>query len=426
MTEKVDQSIVSGSVLVVGGGITGMSVALEAAEAGLEAHIVEEGPSLGGRVAQLTKYFPKLCPPLCGLEINFRRLRANPHVHVHTQTRVTKVQGAPGRFTVTLEHAPRLVNARCTACGECVHVCPVDRASDFDFGMRTTKAIYLPHALAYPPRFVVDAQACKGTACDKCVKACKYGAIDLAMQATTSTVKVGAVVVATGWKPYDALRLTNLGFGTVKDVITNMMMERMANPAGPTAGKIQRLSDGKAPETVAFVQCAGSRDENHLPYCSGICCMASLKQTTYVRDRLPDAKVRIFYIDVRTPGRLEDFYTKVRADDRVSLQRGKVARITESKTGRPLLDVEDTLAGGIHQVEADLVVLATGMEPNLQQRTLPFEVRMDDNGFGITDLERTGFIVAGCAKRPFGVSDSVQDATGAALRAIQCNAGSDK
>lgn len=422
MTEHLDQTIAKGSVLVIGGGITGMSVAIEAAEAGLDAHIIEATPSLGGRVSQLTKYFPKLCPPVCGLEINYRRLRVNPHVHIHTLSRVTKIEGSPGNFRVTVEHLPRFVNERCTACRECVDVCPVDRDNPHDFLLSTTKAIYLPHAMAYPQRFVIDPDTCEGSSCAKCVDACKYGAIDLDQKASTETLHVGSVVVATGWRPYDATNLTNLGFGKYPDVITNMMMERYANPQGPTKGKIVCPSDGREPETIVFVQCAGSRDENHLPYCSGICCMASLKQATYVRAALPKANVRIFYIDIRTPGRLEDFYVKVQQDEKLSLERGKVAHVDEVD-GQLRLHVEDTMAGCIREVEADLVVLATGMEPTIRKEPLPFDLLLDDDKFGITDLDATGIIVAGCAKRPFGVSDSVQDATGAALRAIQSNAG---
>lgn len=398
-----------------------MSVAIEAAEAGLEAHIIESSPTLGGRVSQLTKYFPKLCPPICGLEINYRRLRVQERVHVHTLSRVTKLQGSPGDFQVTVEHRPRFVNDRCTACNACVDPCPVRRNNDHDFGMSSTKAIYLPHAMAYPQRFVIDEQACQGVSCSKCVEACSFGAIDLSQKTTTETLRVGAVVVATGWQPYDATRLTNLSFGKHDDIITNMMMERYANPQGPTKGKIVCPSDGREPETVVFVQCAGSRDENHLPYCSGICCMASLKQATYVRAALPNAKIRIFAIDIRTPGRLEDFYTKVREDPNVSIERGKVARIDEID-GQLRLQVEDTLGDKIQDVYADLVVLATGMEPSIRRDPLPFDIRQDEDHFGITDVA-TGLIVAGCAKRPFGVSDSVQDATGAALRAIQCQAG---
>lgn len=415
------ESIVRGTVLVVGGGISGITVAIEAAEAGLDAHIIESAPSLGGRIAQLDKYFPKLCPPVCGLEINLRRIRSNPRVHVHTLSRLVSLQGTPGSYQAVVEHAPRLVNDSCTSCGACVGACPVERVSDFDFGLGRTKAAYLPHPMSYPPRYVIDPEVCEGQACGKCLPACPVGAIDLAMKPSSSTLQVGAVVVATGWKPYDATRLSNLGFGIHKNVVTNMMFERLASPSGPTGGKLTRPSDGKEPKSIAFVQCAGSRDENHLPYCSGVCCMATLKQTTYVRDRLPDARAHVFYIDIRSPGRLEDFYQKVQGQKGVSLERGKVARVAAADSDGLLLTVEDTMSGMVREVEVDMVVLATGLVPS-QADELPFSSQRDEVGFGVNDTRGTGIIFAGCAKRPMDVSSSVQDATGAALRAIQTNA----
>ncbi len=422
MNLSARESTVRGTVLVVGGGISGMTVAIEAAESGLDAHLVESSPSLGGRVAQLDKYFPKLCPPICGLEINLRRIRVNPRIHVHTLSRLVALSGSPGHFRAVVEHAPRFINDQCTACGACVEACPVERDNTFDFGMSRTKAVSLPHPMAYPPRYAIDEQVCKLGDCAKCVAACPVGAVDLSMKPRTTEFDVGAVVVATGWKPYDATRLSNLGFGTVKDVITNMMFERMCSTTGPTGGKIQRPSDGKEPRSVVFVQCAGSRDENHLPYCSGVCCMATLKQTTYVRDRLPDAKVRVFYIDVRSPGRLEDFYRKAQAQEGVTFERGKVARVTDNGKGSVRVTAEDTLEGLVREVDADLVVLATGLVPSTGPGDLPFNALHDESGFGVNDLQGTGIVFAGCAKRPLDVSSSVQDATGAALRAIQSNA----
>ncbi len=183
--------------------------------------------------------------------------------------------------------------------------------------------------MAYPQRYVVDPQHAGDDRMKKCVEACDYDAIELDMQPRTITAKVGAIVWATGWKPYDATKLDNLGFGELPNVITNVMMERYASENGPTEGKIVRPSDGGEITKIGFVQCAGSRDENHLPYCSSICCLASMKQATYVRERYPDAEVHMFYIDVRAPGRMEDFYTKVKDDEKFFFHRGKVAKITE-------------------------------------------------------------------------------------------------
>ena len=299
----------SGSVLVVGGGISGLTTALETAEVGYEVFLVEKNPYLGGRVAQLNQYFPKLCPPTCGLEINFRRIKDNPRIKVFTLAEVQNVEGVPGNYDVQIKLTPRYVNENCVVCDECVKVCPVERKNDFNFGLDSTKAIFRPFEMSFPMRYVIDGATCKGPECAKCVDACKYSAIDLKMESKTINLKVGAIVWATGWVPYDANKIDNLGFGKYPNIITNMILERYASPNGPTKGKIIRPSDGKAPESVAFVQCAGSRDENHLPYCSYICCMASLKHATYIREQYPDAKIYIFYIDLRTPGlRYEKFY----------------------------------------------------------------------------------------------------------------------
>ncbi|MGD8836092.1 MAG: FAD-dependent oxidoreductase, partial [Desulfobacteraceae bacterium] len=299
----------SGSIMVVGGGISGLTTALEAAEVGYDVYLVEKNPYLGGRVAQLNQYFPKLCPPTCGLEINFRRIKDNPRIQVLTMAKVEKVDGGPGNYDVAVKVSPRYVNEKCTCCGDCAEACPAEISDPFNFDMGKKKGAHLPFEMAFPARFILSPEIIGTDAAQKAKAACKYDAIDLDMEAKTLNVNVGAIVWATGWQPYDATKIDNLGFGQYDNIITNMMMERLAAPNGPTKGQILRPSDDKAPESVAFVQCAGSRDENHLPYCSYICCMASLKQATYVRERYPEAKIYIFYIDLRAPGqRYEKFY----------------------------------------------------------------------------------------------------------------------
>jgi len=408
------------SLLVVGGGIAGITAAVEAAEAGYEVYLVEKNPSLGGRVAQLNKYFPKLCPPYCGLEINFQRIRKEPRVRVFTLAEVEKIDGSPGSFEATIVLHPRYVNDRCTACNDCVAVCPVDRPNEFNFGMGTTKAIYLPHEMAFPMKYVIDGGACRLTECAKCVEVCRYNAIDLGMQPRTLTLRVGAVVMATGWKPYDAARIDNLGFGRYPNVITNVMMERLAAPNGPTKGKILRPSDGKPVESAAFIQCAGSRDVNHLGYCSGICCLASLKEATYLREQNPNAKAHVFYIDLRTPGTYEFFAKKVLSDPNISIMKGKVARITEDPATRSLtVEAEDILRAEKITLTVDLVVLATGMAPSLQGTKPAADVTLDGDGFVAPDGSGDGFFAAGCARSPVDVATATQEGTAAASLAIQ-------
>jgi quinone-modifying oxidoreductase subunit QmoA len=413
------------SILVIGGGISGLTTALEAAEVGYEVYLVEKNPYLGGRVAQMHHYFPKLCPPNCGLEINFKRLRGNPRIKFFTCAEVEQISGQKGDFDVTVKVNPRYVKPECTACGECVAVCPAERANTFNYGLDNTKAVYLPHPFAFPLKYVIDRDAC-ADGCRKCVEACKYNAIDLDMEVETVHLKVGAIVYATGWQPYDATKISYYGFGRHKNVITNVMLERLAVPNGPTGGRIVRPSDGKEPETIAFVQCAGSRDENHQPYCSQVCCLASLKHITYIRENNPNAKIYVFYIDIRALGKYEDFYTKVANDENVIFIKGKVGEITEDPaTGDLTLETEDQGAGQVVQQTVNLVVLATGMAPSVT--AVPAELAVvDAGGFVISDIAQTGIGGAGCAHKPMEVSASVRDATAAALKAVQAVVGGGK
>ncbi|MDI6889395.1 MAG: CoB--CoM heterodisulfide reductase iron-sulfur subunit A family protein [Thermodesulfovibrionales bacterium] len=412
------------SILVVGGGISGITTAVEAAEVGYEVTLIEKNPYLGGRVNQLNKYFPKLCPPNCGLEINFRRIKNNPRVKFYTMAEVEKISGTEGDFDVTIRLEPRFVNENCTACNACVEACLIERPNEFNFGMDKTKAIYLPHDFSFPLRYVIDEKYCTKEKCNKCVEVCTYNAIDLNMKPQSLSLKVGSIVWATGWNPYDATKIDNLGFGTYQNVITNMMMERLASQNGPTKGKILRPSDGKEPSRIAFVQCAGSRDENHLPYCSYVCCLASMKQATYIREQYPEAEIFVFYIDIRAPARAERVYMKALKDEKIKFIKGKVAKIEEDPTTRDLtVTAEDALTlQKIHE-KADMVVLATGMAPITRESKIPAGVSYDTDGFILLNTGVAGMYAAGCSLKPIDVYSSVQTATAAALKAIQSASG---
>jgi quinone-modifying oxidoreductase subunit QmoA len=420
MTLDKSESAGGAGILVVGGGISGITTALEAAEVGYEVFLIEKKPYLGGRVAQLNQYFPKLCPPTCGLEINFRRIKDNPKIKVLTMTEVVKVDGASGNYTVSLKINPRYVSENCTCCGECSKVCKTEIDNDFNFSMNKRKAAYLPFEMAYPARYVVDSSIKNTDDGKKCIEACKYDAIDFDMEVKSININVGSIVWATGWVPYDAKKIDNLGFGKYDNIITNMMMERLAAPNGPTNGKIVRPSDSKEPESIGFVQCAGSRDEKHLPYCSYICCMASLKQATYIRERYPDAKIYIFYIDIRAQGyRYEKFYNKIKQDENIFLIKGKVAEVSENSDGSINLVAEDTISGEKVTQKVDMAVLATGMQPSAAIDRVPADLKMNPDGFFINDFDKGGMFATGCANRPADVVSSNQNATGMALKAIQ-------
>lgn len=413
----------SQTILVVGGGIGGMTAALEAAECGKQVILAERSPTLGGRTALLYRYFPKMCHPTCGLEINLRRLKGNKNLRVMTMAEVTAVTGSRGDYTVTLKISPRYVNKNCTACGDCAQAVTAEIPNPFEYGLSRTKAAYLPYAMAYPQRYLLDPSIVGTAEGEKAKAACKYGAIDLGMQDEIVEVKVGSVIWATGWKPYDAAKIQPYGYGRFANVITSVEFERLADPHGPTGGKLLRPSDGKEARNIAFIQCAGSRDENHLRHCSRICCMASLKQTQYVREVYGDdpakgGKSTIYYIDIRAIDRFEDFYLKVQQDPTVSFVKSKVAKIAQNDAGDLILHGVNTEGYHRYAAEHDLVVLAIGMEPESNGIKLPADIIVDSSGF-IEGSKDGGQFGAGAASSPLDVNRSTQNATASALRAIQ-------
>jgi quinone-modifying oxidoreductase subunit QmoA len=409
------------TILVVGGGISGVTAAIEAAECGKQVILVEKNPSIGGRVSQLYKYFPKLCYPSCGMEINLRRIKANRNLTVLTMSEVSAVKGESGNYSVTLKTAPRYVNSNCTACGECEKAVSAEFASEYDYGMKQRKGAWLPFNMAYPQRYVLDPRIIGTPDADKAKDACKYGAVDLDMQESEATLTVGAIIWATGWRPYDADKIQPYGHERYDNVISSVEFERMLDPFGPTGGKILRPSDGKEAKDVAFIQCAGSRDRNHLKHCSRICCMATLKQTTYLREKYQDDfKASVYYIDIRAIDRIDDFYQNVQNDPNVTFVKSKVASITEDKeTGNPILHGVNT--EGYHRYDNphELVVLAVGMEPSVPKDSFPIDVVVNDNGFIEASEKNGGIFAAGCSSDALDVNRAVQSATASALRAIQ-------
>jgi quinone-modifying oxidoreductase subunit QmoA len=398
-----------------------MTAALEAAEAGKHVILVEKRPYVGGRITQLYKYFPKLCFPTCGLEINQRRVKGNGNISILTLAEVTAINGKEGDYTASVKISPRYVNENCTACGECEKAVEAEFDDDYNYGLNTRKGAYRPYRMAYPERFVLDPRIIGTPDATKAKEACKYDAVDLDMQEETNTITVGAIIWATGWKPYDANKIQPYGYDRIANVITSVEFERMMDPHGPTGGKLLRPSDGKEAKDVAFIQCAGSRDRNYLKHCSRICCMASLKQTTYVRESYgDDGKASVYYIDIRAIDRIDDFYQNVQADENVTFIKSKVAKIEEDKeTGNPVLHGVDTEGYHRYATPHDLVVLAIGMEPSVPAGDFPIKVTVNDNGFIEQDEANGAIFAAGCSADALDVNRAVQNATASALRAIQ-------
>jgi len=411
----------SQTILVVGGGIAGITAAVEAAETGYDVVLLESEPSLGGRVTKFNRYFPKLCHPTCGLEINYQRIRKNSQIKVMTMSTVAGVSGARGNYQVTVKTAPRYVTAKCTACGDCTAATETSVPNPFNYGLDKIKAAYLPHEHAFPMRYVIAPEAIRAGEGEKLKAACKFDAINPDDEGETFEINVGAIIWATGWKPYDASKLTPYAYDLSADIINNVEMERLSAHNGPTGGKILRPSNGEPVKKVAMIQCAGSRDTNHLPYCSRICCLGSLKHAAYVRSQYADAEVDIYYIDLRAHDKLEAFLGKLKADKQVHFLKSKPGHIDIGEDGRPVLCGEDTVSREIYARPYDLVVLATGMQPSVgADMALPVELTSDEYGFIVPEIgDGQGMFSAGVASGPLDVSMSVQSATAAALKAIQ-------
>ncbi|HSV30138.1 MAG TPA: FAD-dependent oxidoreductase [Candidatus Omnitrophota bacterium] len=414
MTEATSRSR---TIMVVGGGIAGITAAVEAAEAGHDVVLIEKTATLGGRVAQMNRYFPKLCHPTCGLEINYQRIKKSKRINLFTMSSVAAIKGGPGAYTVTVKTAPRHVKPNCTACGDCAAAAESEVANPFNYGMDKVKAAYLPHTMAFPMRYVVDPSVVGTPEGDKIKAACKVGAVDLDETESSFDLEVGAIVWATGWRPYPAENLTAYRWADLPNVVTNVEFERLASVDGPTKGRILRPSDGAEPKKIALIQCAGSRDLNHLAYCSRICCLASMKHAAYVREQYADAQVDVYYIDLRAHDKLESFVQRLKRDPQVRFVKSKPARIEMGEGGNPVVCGENTLTREVYAEPYDMVVLATGMEPSLAAGDKPqIAAEFDDYGFVFPEGESIG---AGVATGALDVSMSVQSATAAALKAIR-------
>ncbi len=405
----------SNAILVVGGGFSGLTAAIEAAELGHDVYIVEKSPWLGGRVAQLNKYFPKLCPPSCGLEIQFQRIRKNPLIHVLTMAEVTGLNGSKGNYTVRVRVAPRRTPANSVDFTLLASALTGETTNEFELGLKGRKALYKDTPFAYPPRWVLDKEALSKA--DN-ARISGNALLDMDEEPRDLTLEVGAIVVATGWKPYDVTNLVNLGAGAVKNCISNMQLERLASPFGPTAGNIVRPTDGRTPTSIAFVQCAGSRDQNHLNYCSYVCCMATLKHCLYLAEQHPDTQITVYYIDLRAPGRYVKVLEKVQALPNVHFVKGKVANVEQADGDTVRIQAEDAVRGEKLTLTYDMVVLATGMQPTLATEKPAIPLPLDEDGF-IAGGEEAGIFAAGCAVMPLDVTRSAQSGTAAALKAVQ-------
>jgi heterodisulfide reductase subunit A len=299
------------AALVVGGGISGVQASLDLASSGFKVYLVEKAPMIGGKMAQLDKTFPTNDCSMCILAPKLVTAGRHPNIQLITNSELEKVEGEAGNFQVTMLKHPRLVDIeKCTGCGICAQNCPIEVPNEFDVKMGIRKAIYVPFPQAVPLRYTIDKENClyfqKGT-CRICEKFCAANSINFDQKAETISLEVGAIIIATGFDIFDATPMAQYGYGTYDNVLSSLEFEMIVNSTGPTGGKVL-LKNGKEPRSVGIIHCIGSRDQNHHPYCSRVCCMYALKFAHLVHDRTK-AAIYQFYIDMRAFGKgYEEFY----------------------------------------------------------------------------------------------------------------------
>ena len=354
----------------------------------------------------------------------------HPKIKLLTYSEVKRVEGFIGNFKVLVEEKPRYVIAdRCNGCGDCAPVCPIEVPNEFEEGIAPRKAIYIPHAQSVPLVYTIDMDNC--IECFKCVDACgKLDAIDFGQQPKQTWLDVGGIVVATGFDSFDPTPIEEYGYGRYDNVITTLELERLNNSAGPTAGKIMRPSDGKMPERVAFVQCVGSRDERFNIYCSGFCCMYTIKNALQWKQVHPDADVTIYYMDIRTPSKgYEEFYRRAR-EMGIRFIQGRPSWITENPESRNLfIQAEDVGLGQVVELETELVVLSTAAVPRADTDDVGsiLNISRSPSGFFMeyhpklrpVDSPTDGVFLAGAAQGPKDIPASVAQGAGAAARAAR-------
>jgi heterodisulfide reductase subunit A len=426
------------NTLIVGAGIAGISAALELADAGFHVYLVEREPSIGGHMAQLDKTFPTLDCSACILTPKMVDVGQHPNITLLTYSEVEKVDGHLGDFKVTVRKKARYVNEEvCTGCGICIEKCPFKVNDDvFEAGLGERKVIYRPFPQAVPKYPVIDTDNCVYFQRGKC-KACQIfcptvpNSIDFEQEDELVEIGVGNVILATGYDLFDSRKIPEYGYGEIANVFTSLEFERMVNAAGPTGGKVVKRDLATPPESVAIIHCVGSRDKNYHEYCSKVCCMYSLKFAHLVRERLPEATIYNFYIDIRTPGKgYEEFYHRL-MDEGTNFIRGRVAEVSNvarlpGEEGKLVVQAEDTLHGKQRRVPVDMVILSPAMEARRDSKEVSnlFKMGCDFDGFFVERHPKLdpvatmteGIFIAGACQGPKDVPESVAQGAAAAAR----------
>ena len=427
--------------LIVGAGIGGMQAALDIANAGYEVLLVERLPSIGGRMAQLSETFPTLDCAQCILTPRTVEVGHHERIRLHTYSEVEAIEGKVGDFRVRIRrHAAYVDWTICNGCGLCQEKCPTETESsciedEFERGVGTRKAIYTLSPQAVPNKPVIDRENCLrfqtgGARCGVCERICPVGAIRYDQEDTIVEEQVGAVILSPGYEIYGLEHMPEYGAGRVPDVIDALTFERILSSSGPTAGQIRRPSDGRIPRQVVFIQCAGSRDpEQHLPYCSKICCMYTAKQAILYRHRVHAGQAYVFYIDIRAAGKgYDEFVQRAIERENVVYLRGKVSRVFRQGDQVQVWGA-DTLSNRQVQIDADLVVVAPALRPHPETRRLAEMLGLTTDEYGWlrpldanthpTETVRPGIYLAGAGAGPKDIPETVAHASGAAAQVLK-------
>ena len=422
--------------LVIGGGIAGIQTALDIADAGFEVDIVEKKPTIGGKMTQIDKTFPTLDCAACILTPKMVDCAQNEKIHIYAYSEVAAVKGFVGNFKVTIRKKARFVDTtKCTGCGLCTEKCPQKKVpNEFNLGLDTRRAIYIPFAQAVPKVATIDPDYCnmlqKGK-CGVCARVCSAGAIDYTQKDELIEEEYGAIVAATGFNPIDLSQFNEFAYAQSPDVVSSLEFERLMNAAGPTGGTLLRPSDGKHPHTIVFVQCIGSRcdgAQKGKPYCSKICCMYTAKHAMLCREKYLDTEVYVFYIDVRTPGKnFDEFYRRAVEEYGVHYIKGMVGKVVP-QNGVLKVQASDLLDNRQLHIDADMVVLAAAIEPDKSARSLAtmLTASMDTNDFFTeahpklrpVESPTAGIFLSGTCQGPKDIPETVAQAGAAAAKVI--------